>query len=108
MPTSYKNKQYTYIKNEVQRERDRISKRKRMAELRMRRLEGKRCLLCTIRLDKNCKHGRIYCDDCYKRFYDETRRDRWRRYYYRTLKPRKLEWKKVKNKELGGVTYIGK
>lgn len=88
MPIFARYKRYKF-NNEEKKIRDNLVRKKKRGLLREKRLAGKQCLLCTIRMDKHSSHSRIYCDDCLTRFPDEARRHRWQRYYYRTLKPRR-------------------
>lgn len=77
-------------------------------ELRIRKkakkMKGKVCLLCEIRMDyKDYSYGtRLYCKDCNQRYADKVRRHRWQRYYNKyhpkpqyNLKDRRFNPKRV-------------
>lgn len=84
----------------ARRNRDRINRkrRERRARLRAARLEAakQKCLLCEILM---CRHSKKkthskYCDDCIERRPQEVSRDKCRRYYWRTWRPRQIKQRK--------------
>lgn len=65
--------------------RERINQKRRelRARKKAKKMEGKFCLLCEIRMIGNSNQTSLYCKDCNERYADKVRRHRWRRYYYK-------------------------